>query len=438
MRNHSEVQKSLLHVKNGVTSVSVPTPRGIDTPTLSSNKTLASHKEYGNGSMLGFLLPLVIEQQLTGGKAGYYRLAKVASLLNLSIVEPYLQNTGLTGAPIVSTKLPVLKFGNMYDLNEIKSILKYQIPNSDVVSFEYFLERASRQVLHLVFSTSKKARNKRVSIDSCIGIKPVEDIRRLNKWTSHVAKQSSTQALPFHCSRAVVVDARPSHPLPLSEITEVLGSIIRKHAEEYGSVTVMVSRWRSIHVTDSKYFYVIPDWTGLDTTQLCCVKHSETVVNATLEYAGTLKSAHPVIGVHIRAERLLLGHRINTTRCLRELSNILRNGSITNATDDKVHLFHDLGEYGTMSCGQHCGERGSRFISQIKQLGFPIVHYDPNKFKSFPRHRSFVALVEQEYLSRVDVLVTVGFGGFQQGVVNGFFKYHGRNSENVHRICYQP
>ena len=397
---------------------------------LPSNKTLLRGKENGNR---GFLLPLVILQQLMGGMAGYFRLVKVASLLNLSIVEPYYQETGLTGAPLVSKVHPVLQLGSMYDLKEIKSVLKKQIPNSDLVTFKYFFERTSRRVLFLTFSTSqhKHFGNRNVFSYKCSN-KEAKAAKRLNEWSYHVLQEHS-QFLPFYCSRAVMVDARPKHPMTLSAITEGLGSIIEKHAKEYGTVTVIVKTWRSIHRhSDTNYFYVISDWKDIKINDLYSIKHSEIVINASLEFTQTMSSARPVIGVHIRAERVLNAGR-NITHCLGELSNLLRNGSIVNATDGKVHLFHDLGRYGTMGCGNGCNKK--YIISEIRQLGFPIVHYDPTNFKSFPTHRAFVAFVEQEYLSRVDVLVTVGFGGFQKSIVKTFLKYNGGNSENLHRLC---
>ena len=372
-----------------------------------------------------------------GGMAGYFRLVKVASLLNLSIVEPYYQNTGLTGAPRVSKAQPVLKLGSMYDLKEIKNMFKVQVPNTNIVNFKYFLERASRHVLFLTFYTSTDAPGNRKVIKKQCSNAHTHDMKRLNQWAYHVLQQRSTyvQISDFHCSQAVVVDARPKHPMPLSEITEVLGSIIKSHAKEYGTVTVIVKRWRSIHTRgDTKYFYVIPDWKDVSIQDLYHVKHSEIVINATLEFAQTMSNARPVIGVHIRAERILKTGR-NITRCLGELSNFLRSGSITNATDNNVHLFYDLAEYGTMSCTRNCSDVRPSIVSQIKELGFPIVHYDPTKFQSFPAHRAFVALVEQEYLSRVDVLVTVGIGGFQKGIVYTFLKYNGGNSVNLHRFC---
>ena len=417
---------------------------GTDGHGLRSNHNIAlpfspykvtSPKEFSNGSTLGFLLPLVIEQQLMGGMAGYFQLVKVASLLNLSIVEPYYQNTFLTGAPKVNH--PALKLGSMYDLNHIRSIFKVQIPNLNVVNFEYFLERASRQVLFLTFYVSKDKPGDRKVVKNLCSDEHTAAMTRLNKWVYHVLQKNSTQVTPFNCSQAVIVDARPKHPLPLSEITEVLGSIIKSHAKKYSVVTVILKMWRFIHTRgDTKYFYVIPDWKDINMEDFYHVKHSETVINATLEFSQTMNRAQPVIGVHIRGERLLR-RDTDFTHCLRELSNFLRDGYIANATDDKVHLFHDLGEYGTMSCRLNCSDIGSNIVTQIKQLGFPIVYYDPTKFKSYPTHRAFVALVEQEYLSRVDVLVAVGFGGFQKGIVETFLKYNGGNSENLHRICYK-
>ena len=59
--------------------------------------------------------------------------------------------------------------------------------------------------------------------------------------------------------------------------------------------------------------------------------------------------------------------------------------------------------------------------------------FDPTQFHHFPHSPAFAAAVEQEYLSRVDILVTVGRGGFQQSIVDRFVKHSGK--EIVYRIC---
>ena len=100
-------------------------------------------------------------------------------------------------------------------------------------------------------------------------------------------------------------------------------------------------------------------------------------------------------------------------------------------------MFHDLGRYGSESCSKECKKGRTKLLSKMEQLKFRVVHFDPSTFKSFPNSGIFASFVEREYLSHVQVLVTVGQGGFQQSIVNRFLKYSRGYDEHLHyRICY--
>ena len=331
-----------------------------------------------------------------------------------------------------------------------------------MASYKEFLERASRHVLYLIFSSSSKdecrdkissskQHSKVIEYASNADPTAAKGMQNLNKWVIYVGKQEKHLFLPFIRSRLVIVDALPSKPLELSEITEVLGTIVQKHMEQYGSTTVIVDKWIGIQNHSQPYYYYIPQWTwNADNEKFYSVGHSEAVINATLMFAKSINHSYPVIGVHIRAERFLVQRRvkllkldeIDTKKCLKELHSLLHNGSITYATNENVHVFHDLGKYGSLSCkhSKYCNRKKVYIIaSSIKQLGFPIVSFDPSRFESLnstSTNRAFVALVEKEYLSRVDVLVTVGWGGFQDSIVKRFLKHSKGSDKNLHRICF--
>ena len=77
----------------------------------------------------------------------------------------------------------------------------------------------------------------------------------------------------------------------------------------------------------------------------------------------------------------------------------------------------------------------AKLLLKLKQLRYQVIHYDPNNFKQFPNSRVFASFVEREYLSHVQVLVTVGRGTFQQSIVERFLKTSEENNKQLHRIC---
>ena len=54
---------------------------------------------------------------------------------------------------------------------------------------------------------------------------------------------------------------------------------------------------------------------------------------------------------------------------------------------------------------------------------------------STPMNSAFASFVEQEYLAHVDILVTLGNGGFQSSIIDQFLINSNGNRANLHRIC---
>ena len=397
-------------------------------------------------SSRGHLLAVRYDQQLQAGFHGYCQLAEITGLLNLTAVEPFVLRTNLMGAPPVGSL--VLKLGDLYNMDYLKGALKSYHGLEHLVSFDTFAERASRHAVLVFFLTDLKffttyfsGKDKIVEISPDIFNVYVRNlVKALNRWT---LTQRDGVRTPFVISRIVFMDVRPYHPLPLASITEKLQSITHEQVERYGSVTIILERWRGIHnISDSKFFYFIPGF--ITHKPLRTLPYSQVVLAAAHGFAQTLGATKPVVGVHIRGERLLLDYKGNITlylRCLQELKQYITNRT-TQVSDEQIHVFHDLGTYGTMSCTlKNCVQGRSQFVKNVKKLGFPIVSFDPATFNSVPdnhalaRSPAFASLVELEYLSRVNELVTVGRGGFQQALVERFLEHSGGTSGKVHRIC---
>ena len=123
--------------------------------------------------------------------------------------------------------------------------------------------------------------------------------------------------------------------------------------------------------------------------------------------------------------------------CLQQLTTLLQTLTAARGiTNERVNVFHDLGHYGTKSCiYDPCASGRSKLLSQINALGYPVNSYDPAMLNSVPVSPAFASFVEREYLAHVDILVTVGRGGFQKSIVYRFLQNSGGDKDNLHRIC---
>ena len=406
-----------------------------------------SHSPSTSDRTRGFLLAANYDQQLQAALGGYCQLAKLTGLLNLSAVEPFVLGTTLVGVPAVGSE--IMRLGDLYELEHLTASLKSNRVINELVSFKTFAGRASRRAILVYFLTdltqfqgiyfSGNNRSSRiVEIDpKTFDIIIYDLIKKLNRWSSAELGRHSKR---FITSRVVFIDARPYHPLPLSNITEKLNSIISEEVWKFGSATVVIERWRGIHaINDSKFFYFVPGFAKVSDVEIQrALRFSVGVVSAARRFSQTLNPTRPVIGVHIRGERLLLDSKGNASlylHCFQQLKHVLFGGPVK-AAREQVCLFHDLGPYGTTSCTlTHCVDSRSHFVEEVKKLSLPVVSFDPAAFDGVPRSPAFASLVEMEYLSRVDVLVAVGRGGFQQSVVHRFLDNTGGRTDRLHRIC---
>ena len=374
----------------------------------------------------------------------FYHLANITALLNLASVEPFVTtDDGLAGVPPFEnfSDPQFVKLSRLFDLDHLKSAVK-SCTNGDLVTFDTFMETASREVVVVKpLGDIGKYKNHFKN-----GVKAVEVninasgyVKNLNKWVEWGVKEKGWNSRPFRLSCILLLDLRPKHPFPLDELIIEMRNVIHKQVAMHGSATIMINYWRDIENTkfSSSFFYRIPGfkWTHCYDYETC--PFSQSVVSATQQFRESLNETHPVVGVHIRGEQLIR-FKGNYKKCLTELNKLINSDSVSNlVSKGSLYLLHDLGEYGTKSClYPSCVSATKKFVSAIKNLGYRIVYYDSVDFRPKGLQSAFSALVEMEYLSKVDVLITVGMGQFQNKIIERFMKHKGHD-HNFTRICSQ-
>ena len=359
-------------------------------------------------------------------------------------VEPFVTtDDGLAGVPPFEnfSDPQFVKLSRFFDLDHLKGAVK-SCTNGDLVTFDTFMETASWEVV-VVKALASLGKYKNYFKN---GIKAVEVnlsasgyVKNLNKWVEWGVKEKGWNSRPFRVSRILLLDLQPKHPFPLDEMIIELGNVIHKQVAIHGSATILINYWRDMENTkfSSSFFYRIPGfkWTHCYDFETCAL--SQSVVGAAQQFRESLSEMHPVVGVHIRGERLIRNFKGDYMKCLTELNKLINSDSVSNLNISKgsLYLLHDLGEYGTRTCSYpSCVSATKRFVDGIKNLGYRIVYYDSVDFRPKGLRSAFSALVEMEYLSKVDVLITVGMGQFQNKIIERFMKLKGHD-HNLTRIC---
>ena len=429
-----------------LTHVPVACKKPVGEKHLGDRNYTSGHGQQRHG--LGHLLVLNYRQQVMGSFVSFYHLANITSFLNLNSVEPFVTSTGeMKGAPHVDkfSDLPVVRLSHFFDLDHLRGAIKSCV-DGNLVTLDTFIEKASREVILVrplvyldKYENLFKDGTKIVEVNEN-GSGYLED---LNKWVKWSANEKGWNLRPFRVSRVLLIDLAIQHPFPLDELLKDFSNIINKQVAVHGSATIIIDKWRDIerkNVNES-YFYQIPgfEWTHCYDFETC--PFSQSVVSAAQQFRESLNETRPVVGVHIRAERLLNfdGNNSQYMKCLTELKKLINSGSISNLiSNGSLYVFHDLGKYGTATYCHlpPCVHRKKQFIYAIENLGYRIVYYDPVDFRPKGLQSVFSALVEMEYLSKVDVLITVGKGQFQNKIIERFMKHKGQN-HNLTRICSQ-
>ena len=392
----------------------------------------------------GYLICVDYEQQQMGSFIAFKNLAKFASLFNLSIVEPYIRGgRGRMGVPIVGSdyKPQFVRLTDFYDHYQLKCALRSCV-NADLVSFESFAENASSNSILVSFLPSIDGYKqyfvggkKIVEIDKITG-NLKNSLKVLNKFLTFQKLKRSA----FTWSRIILIDARPKHPISVLEIKEILGPVIRQQIEKFDTPTIILDNWRDINPS-STYFYAVTGFNLTTRRELFTVRHSRIVIDAANNFEKSLKLTHPLIGVHIRVERIMVYSHDRTSYrpCLQQLKELLKGGTIPSMSNSSVVLIHDLTKYGTNSCDVYnqCRAERPKFFSAMKDFQNITVSYDASAFDPPSLRNVFGAFVEREFLSTVDFLVTIGGGSYQQNIVDRFLNHTGDVSDNLHRLnCY--
>ena len=403
----------------------------------------------------GYVIARLYIQQMTAGFNDFFELSNITAGLNLSTVEPFVQDTRIKGIPDIKQLGGDNKFWKLsefYDLHHLQTVLNNCFSLRQLVSFDTILMKAPRDVVLVYFLKSDYNKFKQYFSGKNRPIIQVDYkkfnhhnmlIKALNKLTEHFSRLQQKQLPLFNSSRVVLVDARRSSPLSLAVLTEVLGSIISEEVNKSGSVTFVFDTWRGIHrKNNSKFFFFMPDFKlNTSTCGLRTVHHSKTVIKATHNFSQSWNQAWPVIGVHIRGERVLMGTKGHFSDCVQQLATLMQTLTTSRrVASERVRVFHDLGPYGTKSCYEtwYCANGRSKLQSKIEALGYPVSSYNPTLLTSAPMNSAFASFVEREYLAHVDILVTIGTGSFQDSIVDRFLINSNGNRANLHRIiCYK-
>ena len=403
-----------------------------------------------------YLFFVSITEQLSQNTLKFIQLCYFGALWNLSVIEPsiYQKSEFLSSLPPVS-EVNMLSFFDLYNVTAVEERLtkcfKPNLPKVRQKEFKFHkmdeaLIHSQREILIVRFMEKRWSEKISWSCGECDGIS--SDVKKtvLKALNTRVHKVKKTamevhgEEYAFRIWRALCIDAIKGVPFSFLNAS----NCIQKHLDEkkkhdISGVSVVVHQWKKVVTTYSDWYYYCPQFTFNKTyCQNEALPYTPLVLSTAQKIQQNYNLPERYIGIYVRTERIAQQEHKNPgmlKRCFDQLMTKLNTSRVLyDIPLSNVVLIHDAGKYGSNSFGYYNAmPRVKTLLEMFKSHKIQTVYYDPKVQKEVPQHRAFVASVEQEFLSRSYVLMTMGSGGFQKNVKKRFLASH--DKDKLYVIC---
>ena len=407
-----------------------------------------------------YLFFMEITEQLSGNSLKFFQLSFFSTVWNFNMVEPWIDsNTEHLSSLPPAGKTQTLRFFDLYNKTSVQKMLtkcyNSNLPQDRQMDQEFVFHTMSeammyspREILLVRFMAQKSdewtINEKEMHCGVCDNISESVSNGTLKALNTHLQKfkiQNKETHGHFRIWRTICISSIPGTPFSMKNATIFIQrQLEEKRNQSNVDVSVVIQSWRSVVRVRTASYYVDPTFTF--DTHHCPYRnlpHDSIVSSAVDRMQQAFNLTHSFISIYVRTERLAredLKKQGTMEDCFKKLLAVLNNSTaLYGIPQSRVVLVHDAGKYGSNTFHYRKGvrKRSSTFLTRFPLFNISTVHYDPNENKDLPQHRAFVAAVEQEFLSRSHVLVTMGGGGFS---INLWGRFTARQSKKrLHVLC---
>ena len=413
-----------------------------------TTRTFAQDMNSSN-AFLGFL---EINEQLSSNTLKFLELSYFSALWNLTMIEPWIDidSAHLYSLPPVSKPQTLLLF-DLYNKTALEKQLtkcfKPNLPKQSQKGFVFHtlneaLIHSPRDVLIVTFKSTKWTDT--MGNGECDSISSEEKRNVLSILNHHVqrvkdeAQKIHGQDFTFKIWRTVCITAVIGVPFSMKNATIFIQQqLVDKQRGTSKSAIVVLPKWERVMSANPYRYYYDPNF-HLDKRycQERALPHSSKVMAAAEGMMETYGVLEHFISVYARTERLSHMKPEAVKQCLDEFPKVLENiEKYYIIPHTRIVLIHDAGNYGSSTFDNNSRSKSQKVLSFLQSFNMTTAHYDPKLIqnKDLPQHRSFAAAVEQEFLSRSHVLLTLGDGGFMINVKRRFISR--QSADRAYSLC---
>ena len=413
-------------------------------------------KHYGS---LGYLVILNVPEQLTAATEDFVQLYMVNQRhWKLGMIEPYVLGNTLSFVPPTEKEFwspPLLSkyLNRSYLINTLQTC--FYSDDVKLQSFPQFLIDAARDFVIVNFVTHNNPRQP-MDMTKQISECDYRDMNKIQSQLNYHLHKVRREAMSRHGIKykfvgvhSLCVKSVPKIPFSMLQVVEYIKQWRKNTGDSvlhFPHFTIVIPEWRKVHsIADSSFYYYDPSYTSSNSTAPChleAVPSSSYITRTTNNVLKKLSLPRPIIAVHARTEYVANAAKKfgYIDRCLKQFSSALETViRFHNVSREHVIFIHDGGKYGSKSMWQSLRKTSNYIVANINSLGIRNVQYTPEKRgNNAIVDRALPQFVDRELLVSADVLITVGFGGYQNSVVEQFKNRKkrelGRKGE-LYRVC---
>ena len=408
--------------------------------------------QLGHVQTSGYMMVVLYVEQLESAVWDMYQLLHLAMRWNMKLVEPFLLGSYF-GIPVPKATGTLVRFRDIYNVTAVNEQFrecthsKYPL----IASYEEFAAQSYAGVWLLDIM--------KVGVAECSAIsrgreddKLVEN--RINALSTKVSNGTLNQTI--HISKHTCTDARKA--IDFEQLPYTLGIPVPKpgisdrgttdkdkssHTRSKEQVGIVIRHWTGIRNEPTKFYYHDPDFRPLLCPHIHTLEHSRTVKTAAQLLFAHLKLTRPLLGIHIRLERLIRNLDVEKPgtmkECVGKLMSTVKALKVKySLKSGQVLAVRDYGALGSQTCRQKQCYRIATELqidARLTALGVRLADYNPAVLK-IPRQSGLASTVEKELISTSDYLLTVGWGSFQRSVRDRILKNHPEdNVEILYTLC---
>ena len=376
------------------------TPRNTTKLLAVSNRSSSQSRQ--------FAVAVHISEQMTMAMSHTYQLARMATEWGARAVLPFIQGDHLSGLPTEHTvSLNLLyNLSKFKDLSENYSILPF-------VNFDTFMKQSDRVNVYFFYIYYFNQGGEGPVIEKCSTERERDEyLQSMNLLNDQANKRQLPEFIITndHCCR--VLASKPVMPEDF-----IVGCTISMNR----SFTILINNWRGYSPTEKKDFRIFaPNYLNRFNVPHYDLPYSKHLLDSTKKFTWSLTNGNDFIGVHIRAQKLLIRHNedsnFHDTECIIEVL-------------EKVHEISKI--YPTIKYIVYIADSFITEYSSILQ-NITVSRFIPAKFEDVD-NGAFTAQVEQNFLSTARVLIMCGGGSFEQSIL---LRYKTANPNgNIHTVC---